>query len=615
MLPRSVICSCTLSITIPYVFAEILGPTVPAPIDLSSDESLVRAAWDNLTQTLDSFLHSPTNDTKAADLVNANNLTWSAGVFSLHDTAAAEKLQFHWTSPEVANTVNGTHKVDGDSIYRAASISKLITSLAGLINLSPEQWNTPISKLIPGLGEGGNVENPSSPSQWDTITPWALANQQSGVTTIGLPGSDLIASFLLATLKTNTTLESVETANGFPPEQPSTLGPCSHSYAIPNCPLDDFLSSVKGLHPNLLPWTTPAYSDFGLMLLGLAISNSTGKSYQQMYQGSIFGPLNMSSSYISAPRAGSEFDRSVIVGPDLVEGGFDVPGPLISMPSGGVLTTVNDLAKLGIGLLNHSLLSPLVTRQWMKPHGHTASLSYSLGAPWEIVRFVHPDTGKVTDIYSKLGDSGNYGGLLAVIPDYNAGFSFLNAATIANRGSVALKVISRIAESLVPALEAQALAESKKNYVGEYTCDEGGPNSSVVISFDENTIAGATSPALTISRWVSNSTDMLEQLTRGVKPQLQLYVPKQDDGPGPVAFQYSTVPQYKTYMDAKLGPWSGFYDSNYGWASMDHTRYAGVAASMLVFDVNAAGKAEAVRTPSTQMKFRRKDDRDAVGEP
>lgn len=78
------------------------------------------------------------------------DVTFSLGLFSIHDRAAAE-LQYHYASPEVVKAPNGTHKVDGDSIYRIASVSKLFTVYAGMIELSSEDWNRPITEFIPEL--------------------------------------------------------------------------------------------------------------------------------------------------------------------------------------------------------------------------------------------------------------------------------------------------------------------------------------------------------------------------------------------------------------------------------------------------------------------------------
>lgn len=584
--------------------AEILGPMFPAPTDLSSDDSLVKAAWNDLSKTFDDYLKEGKNTTAMADLVGTENVTWSTGLFSLHDAGASD-LQYHWTSSEIANARNGTNKVDGDSIYRTASVSKLITAFVGQIELTQKQWHTPLSKLIPGLGKGSDGKNALAAPQWDVITPWALANQQAGVTTNGIPIFDLIGTYLLKSLTGNASLTALETAAGFPPEPVEVLGPCTE-IEMPFCQAEDFLDSVRSLHPNLLPWTTPAYSNFGFMMLGLAISNATGRSYNDLYMKDIFEPLGMPSTFVDAPTGGPDFDRGVIVGPTPETGGFVNTGSQITIPSGGILSTINDMAKLGIGIMNSSLMTPAQTREWMKPHAHTASMSYSIGAPWEIVRFVHPTSGKVTDIYTKLGDSGPYGGILALIPDYDAGFSLLNAAMDPSvRSPVALNIISRITEAIVPALEAQAMAEAKKNFVGNYACPDGSLNSSLAITLNETTIEGSTAPSLSVSKWWSNGTDMVDTTFGEIKPQLQLYIPKDRTGAGKIVFQTQLNPQWNTYTAAEMGPFSGFYQSNFGWAQVDQSRYAGNGVDLFIFDVDAEGYAGSVRTAGTEATLKR----------
>jgi hypothetical protein len=53
----------------------------------------------------------PQNSAVVAEI---KNVTFSIGMFSLHDPAATG-LQFHYTSPEIVNAPNGTRKVDEDS--------------------------------------------------------------------------------------------------------------------------------------------------------------------------------------------------------------------------------------------------------------------------------------------------------------------------------------------------------------------------------------------------------------------------------------------------------------------------------------------------------------------
>ena len=106
-------------------------------------------------------------------------------MFSIHDLEAQKKLQYYFTSAEIKNSKNGTKKVDGDSIWRFASVSKLFTVYAGMTTLTEEQWNTPMTKIFPQIAEFQAKHNTTNDhvdySQWDRITPWQLASHLSGI--------------------------------------------------------------------------------------------------------------------------------------------------------------------------------------------------------------------------------------------------------------------------------------------------------------------------------------------------------------------------------------------------------------------------------------------------
>lgn len=484
--------------------ADFLGSPYPPPVDLASETSIVAQAWVNLTTAVDGYLRA--NQTSLSNpLVGAKDVTFSFGLLSIHDAGAA-KLQYHHTSPEIANQTNGTTKVNGHSIYRMASVSKLFTVFAGMLELTDEDWNRPLTAVIPGLAHftPGNTSNmdPLHHVQWDKITLWALATQLSGITALGIPAADLLYKYILTAATTPSLAINPVTAFGFPPLNLSVLGPCAANLSQTLCSTDALIESIRSQPPSFLPWTSPAYSDLGFMLLGLAISSITGKSRDEFYHSSIFAPLNMTSSFSSIPTEPSQFSRSVITRDFLVPGGFTIP-------SGGLFSTINDLAKFGIGILNSTLLPANTTRKWMKPVTHTPSLSYSVGAPWEIIRWQDPSTGEITDIYTKLGDSGMYGGALALVPEFGAGFSFLAAATNDSlRGTVDNLVLDQITEAVLPALKAQAAAEAVHNYVGMYVSSDPRLNSSVTIAHNASTVPGAAS-GLTLSSWISNGTDVL----------------------------------------------------------------------------------------------------------
>ena len=426
---------------------------------------------------------------------------------------------------------------------------------------------------------------------------------------MGWPVSDLLfTSTIEAAVDDKAAAAAPSVVYGFPPLDLNVLGPCSN-VSNPLCPTNDFIASLRSQPPSFLPWTSPAYADSGFMLLGLAIANITNNPIEAVYHDSIFEPLGMTSSNSTAPTGEAELARSVLVDPQgfSLEGGF-------TTPSGGLFSTINDLAKVGTSLLNSTLLPTNITRKWMKPITHTASLTHSVGAPWEIQRYIHPSTGKVTDLYTKLGDSGSYGGVTVVIPDYGAGFSMLNGHSNATvRSHAANTILDYVTEAVLPALEAQAAAEATRNFVGTYVSTDSKLNSSLTVAFNESTVKAAPLDALSVSSWISNGTDVLaSDLFEGVKPRLLPTILNQNrsNGAGQVAFQASTNPQTNSYTQAgelAIGPFTGQYATNFDWLIVDQRHYGGIAIDLFIFDVDDKGKAEAVRPAVTRSRLNRSE--------
>lgn len=596
-----------LSLFSTAALADHLGPTYPAPIDFSSKHSKIPAAWKNLTTLLDSYLKHHVNNSLTAPLAGVENITFSTGLFSIHDPSATQ-LQYHYTSPEIATSKNGTNKVDANSIYRIASGSKLATVYTGMVTLTEKEWHTPLTKLNPALAKyaAEAAKDPIWHIEFDKITPWALASQSSGIPTQGGPLSDILWSFVTQQSTVNPVTEY-----GFPPENTSSLGPCYGSLleAIETCHDSTLVESNGVRPPTFLPWSTPMYADNNYEVLGALLSNITGKPMANVYEDALFGPLNLTSTFYSPPTKKADQARSVVAG--IPEAGFylDIP---YTTPSGGLLSTLTDLTKFATSILNHTLLPASVTRKWMKPQTHTASLSYSIGAPWEIVRYVSPTTGKVTDIYTKLGDSGNYGSLTALIPDYDAGFTLLAACSdVALRSLQTNVILDYITSTVLPALEAQAALEAAHNYVGTYHSADPKVNSSVTIGIDESSVT-TNNFGLSLTKWISNGTDVLaSDLFGGANPRLLLSIPKQTPQGecGEVAFQASVFAQTYSYLApgaAKLGtigPFSGQYLTNLDFWSTDSDYYGGNGYREFVFAVNGDGKAEAVIPAATRAKL------------
>lgn len=594
-----------------------LTPTYPQPVDLTSNDSLVAQGWKDLSLTIDESLNK-SEEAAETPLAAAKNVTFSLGMFSLHDPAATN-MQYHYAGPETRNSKIGTTTPDGNSIYMLASISKLITAYTGMVLLSEEDWNRPLPDIIPALRTYAHraVLGPGSAytTPWDHITLAALASHQSGMATKAWVGADQAVYF---------TSEGQEGLSamlelGLPPldSDISKLGPCATRAATNAsdlyCSGPDAIQALAGIPPNFLPWTTPAYSDGAYMLIGMALSNITNKPLTDVYAETMFLPLGMSSTYTLGPTDNETLSHSIVSEETLAQWTLNTG---FTTPTGGILSTTNDLARFGIAILNNTLLSAETTRKWMKPQTHTGSLSYSVGRGWEIHRFLHPTTSKVIDLYTKLGDGGAYGSAMVLIPQFDAGFTILSASSDAGtRGEAMLVILDYVTNSIVPALEAQAQAEAIANYVGTYTSTGDQVNASVTIAFNQSDFPGVAS-GLTLTEWSFNGTDALASLIQG-RPRLEPSISKQtpDGSPGQVAFQLSPWAQPPTYMNAMqepnssvLGTWTGFYSANRDFGFTDLTRYAGIGVNLFVFDVDGEGRAMAVSPALQRVTLRRKTD-------
>ncbi|KAF2803917.1 beta-lactamase/transpeptidase-like protein [Mytilinidion resinicola] len=594
-------CLIIISIYTTEAYSNVLGPRYPAPLDLTSDDSVVTAGWKNVTSFFDTYLHDNRSLIPSPPL-GLENLTFSTGMFSIHDPAA-QSLQYHYTSDEV-RTGPGVHEVDGDSIYKVASITKLITVFTAMLSFDVDQWERPITDFVPGLSKSALDKvghDRISHTQWEDVSLRALAAQIAGVSAVDLPwGSDSALTIDPTTVAIVANPHALEA--GLPPlnlSDPAALYPCLKDpilvYMDPlkGCPPDLWLEGELERAPAFDAWTTPAYANNGFILLGIALANITGKPITQVYDDLVFDPLGMAHSK-AVPPTESEVPQYVSPGntTDVTfQGG-------LSVSSGGLFSSLNDLATFGTALMNSTLLPANKTREWMKPISHTADLTFSVGAPWEIYRYIHADTGAVTDMYTKSGDAGNFTGFAVMLPDYDAGFNIISAGNqqvnVSQKSHLAQAIADIITTTLIPALEAQAVAEVKRNFAGTYASKDPVLNSSLTLTFDES----ASNTGLYISSWISNGTDM---------------VPLEWFGPGPVKLQPSTKQPGQQAFRAlpvrpKLPPGSGPFATMFNtndWLAVYSSVYGAVDMGLFVFDIGADGRATCAEPAAVRAKLER----------
>lgn len=236
------------------------------------------------------------------------------------------------------------------------------------------------------------------------------------------------------------------------------------------------------------------------------------------------------------------------------------------------------MATLGRAILNSTLISAPLTRQWMKPQTHTSSLGYGVGLTWEILSFGNE---RPIDLYTKSGDIGVYSSVFALSPDHNVGFVVMGAG---QNTHVSLAFVSDlISQTLIPALEQSAKNQAHQHFAGTYALRNG--NSSITIVTDGG-------PALSVTRWINNSTNMLNSYAtlNGISDPSQFSIrlyPTGLQNQGQASFRAVIPPPLPT----GIGP---FTSSCITWVTVDGQVYGNVGIDEFLFNMDRNGNAVSV---------------------
>ena len=85
---------------------------------------------------------------------------------------------------------------------------------------------------------------------------------------------------------------------GFPPLPATSFPPCGTN---PTCTREQLFEGLAKLPPSFAPFTTPAYSDLGFVLLSFVAERITGKSYKDLVSDTILTPLNLTHTFVTTP--------------------------------------------------------------------------------------------------------------------------------------------------------------------------------------------------------------------------------------------------------------------------------------------------------------------------
>ncbi|UZP36779.1 hypothetical protein NXS19_004595 [Fusarium pseudograminearum] len=476
----------------------ILGPVLPSGFDLSKFK-VIQEAKSSFPAIIESLLSSGT--------INETHTSFAINVFS---TATNESLYSYYHAAEALDDTLSTGKLDDDTIFRVGSVSKLYTAYALLANSGFDVVNLPVTMILPELA-GNNRSEPTEKIIWEDVTIGALLSHQAG-------------------------------SGGAPLE----IAICAND-TLPGCEFEDFLTYMKEKkRPVVLPYQVPVYSDGGFAMLGGVLQRLTGLSYNDALKKLLGKPLGLNSSTSIEPMGK---DRNVLAIPGPPEVSSWGQDKQVIAGTGGVYSSGSDLRKIGLSILNNEILTPVETRRWMKPQGNTASLTSSVGAPWEINRLTLPVSPKsnrtrISDLYTKLGGNAGYAAVIALSPDHGIGFSVLTAGVGAVGARIPLR--NAVGTVFITAAELAGWDNAKKTYPGTFV-DKTRNGSNLTITVDEGQPGlGLESFFINGSEWRANLTAPASDPIYGDDITVRLYPMGAKSVSGSTQLiSYRAVPQLK----------------------------------------------------------------------
>ncbi|KAI5455602.1 beta-lactamase/transpeptidase-like protein [Mariannaea sp. PMI_226] len=404
----------------PTADCPLFGPSFPSGVDVRYSDAFQKA--------ISAFPKALAEEFSVGSL-NKSTSIFAIDVFSTVSNSSV--FQHYYVGNDGKDSVIGG-KLGDKTISRIGSVSKVWTVYAILATAGMKVFNDPVTKYLPELA-GNASTNPIERVNWTDVTVGALASQQGGSGGVPLAAFD-----------------------------------CGNKPG--ECSIPAFLETMRDeKHPTEPPFQNPLYSDGGFAILGRVLERLTGKPYNDALQVALAKPLGLNSTSSVAPH--NKHLNAIVVPGGINYSSWGVDNQ-IAASTGGVYTNGADLRKLGLSILNSELLTPSESRRWFKPLGHTTSLTFAVGAPWEIHRLALPVTPKsnrtrTLDLYTKLGGNTAYSGVLALDPDHGIGYSIMAAGPNAIPDRYTLRDL--VGDIFLPAAEHAAFENAKKNYAGTFS--------------------------------------------------------------------------------------------------------------------------------------------------
>ncbi|RPA84519.1 beta-lactamase/transpeptidase-like protein [Ascobolus immersus RN42] len=565
------------------------GALLPTPKTLSTSKSIASAGA-KLSSTLDTLMTSK-EAPKEYPWLSQNTTS-----FSIILTDADNVLyEYHHSA---SGTLEGTKKVNKDSVYRVGSVTKVFAGLLGW--KMGIDWDQTLDKILPELA------NSTGPVEWDKITMEMLVGHMSGLPRwYGFPEQFSAVKNLMKM--------------GFREIGVEDLPICNMMGVNADCTRETLLKAMNQISPVSAPGYRAVYSNLAYAVLGLAYETLGGgkHTFEQLLQKYVLEPTGMKSSFMNLPKNRKTSDAVI---PPLPSNFWNFDMGTFGA-AGGLFSTPSDMTKFMQSLLSHEILDKTTYQTFLKPRTMIGGSKSSLvGNPWEIVRgnILKKTPKRITDVYAKDGGVIGYTSRVGIIEDYGIGFIVMSAA--ASGGEKLVNALSEaVIGSFIDVVEDETKKEAKKNgYVGDFGNGDG--KKGVSLRVEEGSEGGLVVTGFTDGK--ANMLDATVAYSKGGKSgsdfEFRLFpsgIVSKDPKTGEELEEWRLLsqPKSKKVDNGRKGkggfklPSSGVYDGYeecVTWATQDNVSYGGEGLERVIF-TKKDGKVVKVELPAYRIQAQR----------
>ncbi|KAF1952137.1 beta-lactamase/transpeptidase-like protein [Byssothecium circinans] len=563
----------------------LIGPEFPPPQRLA-EHPRWKDAIANVTAV---FQYIDTSNITGVD-----KFSYSIQIFSTNPGAPVLWERYR-TAKNLPKNTTGVTSVDGDTVYRLGSVSKIYTVLTWLAERGDGEWTQPITKYVPELRGRSAGENASFDGirsvDWEDVTIGSLASQVSGV------GRDY---GVLGEI-TQTEDMPMDWQPAFPPLSNSSKPSCG---AWPLCTREEFFKGLDIMYPSYPAWQTATYSNIAYQLLAYALESITGKKYVDILNDRVIKPLGLNRTYYeNAP-------DSVGVIPGTNKETYWNVSLGDANPGGNMYSSATDLSNIGRAILSSKLMKPSTTRRWLNPVTFASDFVASVGAPWGVRRIqLAKDTQphRTLSVFTKAGTFKRYTAFITLLRDFNLGFTIMMAGQPALTNFYGADLLGA---TLIPAYDAAARDEANALYSGTYVSRGGDAWNTTSVNSSLTITTSADKPGLGIGPWISNGTNMVEmalKLAAGtndspMRAEARLYYSQLEsrvEGGG-------KRQSWKAVFEDTGGPAAGqqLWSTDCGsWVGVTGITYASMPLDEFIFNFGADGRVASVENLALRSKL------------